>query len=94
MGNGEWGVRSDVSGYSSFPTGIESSWTVPDQRPARYRRALPRLPLRLSRFWSPRKSSALPCRPAGGSLFLWVTAFGFLAAYELLWTLFKLLKIR
>jgi hypothetical protein len=28
------------------------------------------------------------------ALFLWVTAFGFLAAYELLWTLFKLLKIR
>jgi hypothetical protein len=28
------------------------------------------------------------------ALFLWVTAFGFLAAYELIWTFFKLLKIR
>jgi hypothetical protein len=27
-------------------------------------------------------------------LFIWVTAFGFLAAYELLWTIFKLLKLR
>jgi hypothetical protein len=37
-----------------------------------------------------------PAVPTGWriALFLWVTAFGFLAAYELLWTIFKILRIR